>query len=98
MAVSMTIRELLPISMAVFFVMLGISYPAAAQNPAAPNAAKNQPPFDPKDLSGQWSGGLGGGLHSIGQPPPLLPEAQAKFEANTAELKTTGVITIDPTF
>lgn len=68
---------------------------AAATATAAP---KSQLAFDPRDLSGQWSGGLGGGLHSVGKPPAMLPEAQAKYEANTAELKTTGVITVDPTF
>jgi hypothetical protein len=77
-----------------------LTAPAAlAQGSTASTApAKGEPAFDPHDLSGQWSGGLGGGLHSIGKPPALLPEAQAKFEANTAELKTTGVITVDPTF
>ena len=69
-----------------------------AQNTPPSSAAKSQSAFDPRDLSGQWSGGLGGGLHSIGKPPALLPDAQARFDANTAELKTTGVITIDPTF
>jgi hypothetical protein len=69
-----------------------------AQSVGASGAAKSQPAFDPRDLSGQWSGGLGGGLHSMGKPPALLPEAQTRFDANTAELKTTGVITVDPTF
>src|SRR3984885_14380008 len=71
---------------------------ALAQSGAASGAAKDQSAFDPRDLSGQWSGGLGGGLRSVGKPPALLPDAQARFDANTAELKTTGVITIDPTF
>jgi hypothetical protein len=69
-----------------------------AQGAPASGAAKTQPAFDPRDLSGQWSGGLGGGLHSIGKPPDMMPEAKSRFDANTAELKTTGVITVDPTF
>jgi hypothetical protein len=60
-----------------------------AQGAPASGAAKTQPAFDPHDLSGQWSGGLGGGLHSIGKPPDMMPEAQSRFTANTAELKTT---------
>jgi hypothetical protein len=71
---------------------------ARSQHTGTQGAPKSQGAFDPRDLSGQWSGGLGGGLHSIGKPPALTPEAQAKFDSNTAELKTTGVITTDPTF
>jgi hypothetical protein len=88
----------LAISIGTLVMVLALAPTMPAQNAAASSAAKNQPVFDPKDFSGQWSGGLGGGLHSIGKPASLLPEAQAKFEANTAELKTTGVITVDPTF
>ena len=94
----MKMRKSLAISIAAFVMALAIPPVVQAQSAAASSAAKNQPAFDPRDLSGQWSGGLGGGLHSVGKPPALLPEAQAKFDANTAELKTTGVITVDPTF
>jgi len=86
------------IASATLLLLLMIALAAPAQNAAATGAANPQPAFDPRDLSGQWSGGLGGGLHSIGKPPSLLPQAQAHFDANTAELKTTGVITVDPTF
>jgi hypothetical protein len=94
----MNMRKALRFSIAVFLILPGFAPPAPAQNAPASVPSKNQPAFDPRDLSGQWSGGLGGGLHSAGKIPPMLPEAQAKFDANTAELKTTGVITIDPTF
>jgi hypothetical protein len=73
---------------------------SAAPRAQAPSAeAKSRPVFDPRDLSGQWSGGLGGGLHSVGPAPPLTAEGQARFDANTAELKIPGAtITVDPTF
>lgn len=95
-----------PIATAALALVLVLCPASRAQNApaansagnAATNPAKNQAPFDPRDLSGQWSGGLGGGLHPVGKPPAMTPEAQTKFAANTAELKTTGVITIDPTF
>ena len=88
----------LALSIATLVLALAYSSSALAQASSASSAPKNQPDFDPRDLSGQWSGGLGGGLHSVGQSPPLLPEAQSRFEANTAELKKPGgVITVDPT-
>jgi hypothetical protein len=86
------------VSIAALLAALVVGPVAFAQSSVASSPAKKEPPFDPHDLSGQWSGGLGGGLHSVGKPPALLPEAQAKFEANTAELKAGGVITVDPTF
>ena len=86
-----------PIVMAALGLALALCPASPAQNAPPVSPAKSQTPFDPRDLSGQWSGGLGGGLHPVGKPS-MLPEAQAKFAANTAELKTTGVITIDPTF
>ena len=94
----MKIQKLLSKPVGALVMTLAIAAAVLAQNATAPSATRNQPVFDPRDLSGQWSGGLGGGLHTIGTVPPLLPEAQAKFDANTAELKTTGVITVDPTF
>lgn len=87
-----------PIVMAALGLALALCPASPAQDASTANPVKNQAPFDPRDLSGQWSGGLGGGLHPVGKPPAMTPEAQAKFAANTAELKTTGVITIDPTF
>jgi hypothetical protein len=94
-------RKHSPIKIAAIVLALAAAPAALAQGTAASAASAKSPAaaaFDPRDLSGQWSGGLGGGLHSIGKPPALLPEAQAHFDANTAELKTSGVITIDPTF
>src|ERR1700722_15757978 len=97
----MKIRKHFTALVAVLALMAGpaFSSPLAAQkSPAEAGVAAPGPAFDPRDLSGQWSGGLGGGLHSVGKPPDMMPEAQARFDANTAELNTTGVITIDPTF
>jgi hypothetical protein len=96
--IPMKMRKSLTISTVALVTALAIAPAALTQSAAAPSAGKNQPAFDPRDLSGQWSGGLGGGLHSVGKPPAMLPDAQARFDANTAELKTTGVITVDPTF
>jgi hypothetical protein len=94
-------RKHSPIKIAAIVLALAATPAALAQGTTASVASAKSPAaaaFDHRDLSGQWSGGLGGGLHSIGKPPALLPEAQAHFDANTAELKTGGVITIDPTF
>jgi hypothetical protein len=88
----------LMISIAALVIALALAPAMSAQSKTELSATKSQPAFDPRDLSGQWSGGLGGGLHSIGKMPAMLPEAQARFDSNTAELKTTGVITVDPTF
>jgi len=99
MELSMKVQKLLTIPIAAIVMVLAIAPVVAAQNTAASAPAKNQPAFDPRDMSGQWSGGLGGGLHSVGQPPPMLPDAQSRYEANTAELKKPGAtITVDPTF
>jgi hypothetical protein len=67
---------------------------------AAPSGTGKQAALAPHDISGKWMGGnAGGGLHNVGKMPAMSPEAQAKFEANTAELKDVGgVITGDPTF
>jgi hypothetical protein len=89
----------IPLGMTILVLALTAVPVTHAQDSAASGGVKKQAAFDPKDLSGQWSGGLGGGLHSVGKQPAMLPEAQAKFDANTAELKTPGgVITVDPTF
>jgi hypothetical protein len=94
-----TWKKFMPFFAALAFLFaLAFASPLPAQNTGASSTRKPEPAFDARDLSGQWSGGLGGGLHSIGNPPAMLPEAQTRFAANTAELKTTGVITVDPTF
>jgi hypothetical protein len=98
MEIPMKMQKCLTSSIMALLIALAFVPVILAQTPAESSVTKSQPLFDPRDLSGQWSGGLGGGLHSIGKPPALLPEAQARFDANTAELKTTGVITVDPTF
>jgi hypothetical protein len=99
MEIPMKMQNPLTILIAALVMALAIAPMVAAQSATPSSAAKDQPAFDPRDLSGQWSGGLGGGLHSVGQTPPMLPEAKAKFDANTAELKVAGAtITVDPTF
>jgi hypothetical protein len=98
MEIPMKMHGPLTVSIAAVVMALATAPVLLAQGAAATSAAKNQPAFDPRDMSGQWSGGLGGGLHSIGQAPPMLPDAQSRFEANTAELKKGGTITVDPTF
>ncbi len=70
--------------MAALVLALALCPASPAQDASTANPLKNQAPFDPRDLSGQWSGGLGGGLHPVGKPPAMTPEAQAKFAANTA--------------
>src|ERR1700688_4619415 len=87
-------------------VVLGLSLSAimtartSAQSAAQSGAAKQQGALAPHDISGKWMrGDGGGGLRNVGKVPPMLPEAQTKFNANTAELKKLGgVITGDPTF
>ena len=65
---------------------------------ARPGAEKSEPALAPRDLSGLWFGGVGGGLRVQGKVAPMLPEAQARFNANTAELKSDRTISADPTF
>jgi hypothetical protein len=54
-------------------------------------AAPSKAPFDPRDLSGVWAGGL-----KVGKVPPMLPAAQTKFDENTIELKRGLPLTKDP--
>src|ERR1700674_1626540 len=68
-----------------------------AQTATQSGAAKSEA-VPPRDLSGIWFGGVGGGLRIRGKVPPMLPEAQARFNSNTAELKSDRTITADPTF
>jgi hypothetical protein len=99
MEIPMKMQKPLTISVAALVMALAGAPVVLAQSAAPSSAAGNLPAFDPRDLSGQWSGGLGGGLHSVGKAPSMLPEAQARYDANTAELKTAGgTITVDPTF
>jgi hypothetical protein len=98
MKIATNFRVLAAIVFAAVLVSPAVEVVAPAQSAAQAGASASKPGFDPRDLSGQWSGGLGGGLHPSEKAPPMLSEAQAKYDANTAELKTTGVITTDPTF
>jgi hypothetical protein len=80
---------------------LALLFPASVlPQTAARTGAKTEPetPLRPRDLSGLWFGGVGGGLRVIGSVAPMLPEAQARFAANTAELKSDSTISADPTF
>jgi len=74
--------------------------PQTAASPKTANSgtAKSEPALRPHDLSGLWFGGVGGGLRVQGKVAPMLPEAQARFDANTAELKSDRTISADPTF
>ncbi|HEX3378117.1 MAG TPA: hypothetical protein VHS29_14700, partial [Candidatus Acidoferrales bacterium] len=57
-------------------ISLSVTSMLVAQSGAPSVATGKQEAFDPRDLSGQWSGGLGGGLHTVGKIPALLPDAQ----------------------
>jgi hypothetical protein len=98
MLIATKIRGLMRLLLLAFAIPAVLACGALAQNAAPKGAAMSQTAFDPRDLSGQWSGGLGGGLHAAGKPPEMLPEAQARFEANTADVRTAGTIISDPTF
>jgi hypothetical protein len=67
-----------------------------AQTAAAPQAAKPQPPVPVHDLSGVWN--VVGGTLRPDKISPMLPEAQKRFDENTAELKKGLPITKDPAF
>ena len=67
-----------------------------AQTGAQSPAAKPQPPVPQRDLSGVWM--VIGGTLRADKVSPMLPEAQAKFDENTAELKKGLPITKDPAF
>jgi hypothetical protein len=79
-----------------------LMFPASvlAQTAARPKTAKTETetPLRQRDLSGLWFGGQGGGLRVNGNVARMLPEAQARFDANTAELKSDRTISADPTF
>ena len=80
-------RAVLPLVVAAFC-------PAVlAQTAPSPEVKQSQAAFDPRDLSGIWTGGL-----KVGKVAPMLPAAQAKFDENTSELKQGRPITKDPAF
>jgi len=74
------------------------SQAAASPKTANAGAANTEAALTPRDLSGLWFGGVGGGLRVRGAVSPMTPEAQARFNANTAELKSDRTISADPTF
>jgi hypothetical protein len=79
---------------------MALALPLAAHPQAAAQqgTSKTAPAFNPRDLSGLWFGGVGGGLRVQGKIAPMTPEGQARFDANTAELKSDRTISADPTF
>jgi len=88
-------------SLSIAAVALVFAASLRAQAPASKASAtpaKTDSALRPHDLSGLWFGGVGGGLRVAGKIPPMLPEAQARFNANTAELKSDRTISADPTF
>ena len=88
-------------SLAIFAFAMLLVHPLCAHPQAAAQqaASKGQAAFDPRDFSGSpWFGGVGGGLRVQGKVAPLTPDGQARFDANTAELKSDRTISADPTF
>ena len=88
MQVPMNMQKILTISIATLAMALAISPVALAQS-AAPSAPKNQPAFDPRDLSGQWSGGLGGGV----LPPPPPPAFAGRVGADGVIVRAPASVT-----
>src|SRR5579864_9747858 len=76
--------------------LLAFSSAMCAQTAAPPQAAKPQPPVPMHDLSGVWS--VTGGTLRPDKISTMLPEAQKRFDENTAELKKGLPITKDPAF
>ena len=91
-------RDRLIGSLEALVMVLACAGVMGAQAVAPSGAAKDETVLPSRDLSGLWFGGVGGGLRIKGEVPPMLPEARAKFNSNTAELKNDGTITADPTF
>lgn len=85
-------------SLAALAMALVLSVSAHSQAAAQQGTPKTASAFNPRDLSGLWFGGVGGGLRVQGKVAPMTPEGQARFEANTAELKRDTTISADPTF
>lgn len=84
--------------LAVLAMALALPLAAHPQAAAQQGTLKTAPAFNPRDLSGLWFGGVGGGLRVQGKIAPMTPEGQARFDANTAELKSDRTISADPTF
>lgn len=95
---SLSFRWSLIASLTALAMALGFAWSAHAQGAARQEASKAESSFNSRDLSGLWFGGVGGGLRVQGKVAPLTPEGQARFDANTSELKTDTTISADPTF
>jgi hypothetical protein len=86
------------IGLAALLIALASAVSIGAQASAPAQTATTEPALRPRDLTGLWFGGVGGGLRVKGTVAPLTPEGQTKFNANTAELKSDRTISADPTF
>src|SRR4029077_4444167 len=84
--------------MALVFPASMLSQATASSPKTNTAAAKTEPAAPPHDLSGLWFGGVGGGLGVRGPVSPMTPEGEARFNSNTAELKSDRTISADPTF
>src|SRR6202049_4678560 len=86
------------IALAVLSIALTSAVSMHAQASAPAQTAKTEPALRPRDFTGLWFGGVGGGLRVKGAVAPLTPEGQTRFSANTTELKSDRTISADPTF
>src|SRR6266581_267299 len=73
-------------SIAVLAMAIGLPASLHAQASASSRTEKTQTSLRPRDLSGLWFGGVGGGLRVQGKVAPMTPEGQARFDANTVEI------------
>src|SRR5580700_1999719 len=80
------------ILLAALLIALASAVSMHAQASAPAQTAKTEPALRPRDLTGLWFGGVGGGLRVKGTVSPLTPEGQTRFSANTAELKSDRTI------
>jgi len=83
---------------AVLAMTLALSASLHSQSSAPPRTEKAETSLRPRDLSGLWFGGVGGGLRVQGKVAPMTAEGQARFDANTSEIKSDRTISADPTF
>jgi len=83
---------------AVLAMTLALPASLHSQASAPPRTEKAETSLPPRDLSGLWFGGVGGGLRVQGKVAPMTAEGQARFDANTSEIKSDRTISADPTF
>src|SRR5260370_2898547 len=72
--------------LAVFAMALALPLAAHPQAAAQQGTSKTAPAFNPRDLSGLWFGGVGGGLRVQGKIAPLTRAVQPSFDSNTPAL------------